>query len=204
MRFQILTTALALSSTMCGVFAAPSPAGPAEVQAVEKRASSLSAAAALSIVQGLTTTLNGMATNINKTTSSISDSSTAAQKSAAVSSVGAEMTSMTLAINKAVGEIGLQANGVSQTARSLEGRQSAEALAVALEELLFTLAGTVNTALAVLGLTGLLAFLTPLTGSLSGLVLTLIGVVDGLLAVVEVLLNGLLIGVSGLLAGLIL
>ena len=50
----------------------------------------------------------------------------------------------------------------------------------------------------------LLSFLTPLVGSLSGLLLSLEAVVNNLLALVQQLVDGLLTGLSVGLAGLVL
>ena len=71
-----------------------------------------------------------------------------------------------------------------------------------ISDLLFELSGTLNAIIAAFGLTGLLAFLNPLTTGLSGLFLALALVVDGLLVAVGILLNGILIGLSVALAGL--
>jgi len=94
---------------------------------------------------------------------------------------------------------------VKQLAPAAKSKRQAVTIPVLVDQiaaLLLELSGTLNLVIATLGLTGLLAFLNPLTSGLSALFLALALVVDGLLIAVGLLLNGILVGLSIALAGI--
>lgn len=109
---------------------------------------SVPAGTALSVVQSLNQALTTHSGNINSTLAQMSASSPQDQKDAATKNVGSEFQAMTVAISQAIGQLGDKANNV-QTRQS---GGSAQGLADALQTTLSMVAGTVNTAVAVLGL----------------------------------------------------
>lgn len=83
-------------------------------------------------------------------------------------------------------------------------RQLALTVVILLTAILFELFATISAAIAILGLTALLAFVNPLTGALGLLILAVEILLDVLLIDVIVLLDTLLTGLALALGGLIL
>ncbi|KAL2070977.1 hypothetical protein VTL71DRAFT_14003 [Oculimacula yallundae] len=132
-------------------------------------------------------------------------------KAAAVTEVGASLTEVTAAFQSAASSIKALTPGcsskrsiefVSTTAvdayAPVEKRQATLALEVAilLTAIIVELFATIAAAVAILGVTVLLIFLTPMTGGLSALILAVQLLVDTLLIGVIVLLNTLLTGLA--------
>jgi hypothetical protein len=138
------------------------------------------------------------------TLATVSADSGADQKAAAQAQVNSAISTITDMINGATAQVKTLA--AAQGKAKMVKRQgiSLQGIVDQIAALLLELSGTLNGIIAVLGLTGLLAFLNPLTSGLSGLILALALVVDGLLVAVGILLNTVLIGLSVALAGLTL
>lgn len=121
-------------------------------------------------------------------------------KAAAQAAVNSHVQQITALINAATDQ-------VKQLVPSAKAKRQGVTIPILVDQiaaLLFELSGTLNLVIAALGLTGLLAFLNPLTTGLSALFLALALVVDGLLVAIGILLNGILVGLSVALAGLTL
>ncbi|PMD32338.1 hypothetical protein L207DRAFT_590629 [Hyaloscypha variabilis F] len=171
---------------------------------------------ALTILTSLFTTVQTYTGAINATLATLSSSSSAADTAAALSSVGTELTGLTSAISSATTSIqGLTpVSKRSETSAALSPSTEIQSRQLDLAELALITAeislilvevfATVSSAVALLGLTGLLSFLNPLTGGLGALILAVEVLVDFLLLDVTVLLNTLLTGLALALGGLTL
>ena len=158
------------------------------------------------IIQGLTAQVIEVNKQINATLASVSPNADPLTKSAASLQVNAGVQRLTDLVNAATQQVQATAAnaGTGDQAGVVAKRQiDVGVLAAAIVVLLVEISSTLNGIIAVLGLSGLLAFASPLTLGLSGLILALDVVVTGLLVAVGVLVNGLLIGLSIALAGLI-
>jgi len=169
---------------------------------------------ALTILTGLFTTVQTYTGAINATLATLSSTSSANDTAAALASVGTELTGLTSAIGAATTSIkGLTpvskrsdisvALSTEIQPRQLDPTELA-LIAAAISLLLVEVFATVSAAVALLGLTGLLSFLNPLTGGLGALILAVEVLVDFLLLDVTVLLDTLLTGLALALGGLTL
>jgi len=166
---------------------------------------------ALSVLNDLFATIQTYTGAINATLAPLSADSPDTDKTAAITDIGASFTSITDAISSSTTSIKTLTPGCSAKRSPLdhslaitEKRQSADIVAIgaALTLILIELFATITGAVAILGLSGLLLFLNPLTGSLGVLILAVEGLVDSLLIAVIVLLDSLLTGLALGLGGL--
>ncbi|KAE8445203.1 hypothetical protein EG329_013575 [Mollisiaceae sp. DMI_Dod_QoI] len=164
---------------------------------------------ALTILTGLFTTVQTHTGAINATLATLG-----VDPAAALASIGTELTGLTSAISAATTSI----KGLTPVSRrsdisailstEIQPRQldlaTLALIGAEVSLILVEVFATISSAVAVLGLTGLLSFLNPLTGSLGGLILAVEVLVDLLLLDVTVLLDTLLTGLGLALGGLTL
>jgi len=168
---------------------------------IEKRTVDLSTA--ISIVSTLFADVKEYTGSINATTAGLPETPSIVESAAAAAAVNDAVTQITLLINGAIAEI----NGATRKDKRdvIVARQSPNALALLIVNLLLDISGALNNVIAALGLSAFLSsVLGGLVAALSALLLALVPVVNNLLELVRQILDSLLIGLSLALAGLII
>ncbi|KAF2627075.1 hypothetical protein BU25DRAFT_491586 [Macroventuria anomochaeta] len=168
---------------------------------------------AVSLLTDLYATVQIYTGAINATLAPLSASSPLLEKTAATAEVGAQINFITAAVTATTNEIKSlsPANSTSEkrfvdTTLDIDSQPKEKRQLVAVGALLALIIveifATITTAVAILGLAGLLIFLNPLTGAISALILAVELVLNvvliGVIALLDSLLTALALGVSGL------
>ncbi|CAO2647787.1 Nn.00g087090.m01.CDS01 [Neocucurbitaria sp. VM-36] len=178
----------------------------------------LKRADAVSLLTDLYATIQVYTGAINATLAPLSVSSSAIDKTAATAQVGAQIDLITAAVTATTNDI-KALPPASTTKRSIDSDTVVDTEVIGIESqpkekrqliavgallalIIVEIFATVTATVAILGLSGLLVFLNPLTASLSLLILTVELVLDVVLldviALLDSLLTALALGVSGL------
>ncbi|KAF9701350.1 hypothetical protein EKO04_000354 [Ascochyta lentis] len=175
---------------------------------------------AVSLFNDLFATVQTYTGAINATLAPLSASSPLLEKTAATIQVGAQINLITAAVTATTNEIkALPQSNSTSTKRSVgvdldidtevtsgesqpKEKRQLVAVGALLALIIVEIFATVTAAVAILGLSGLLVFLNPLTAALSLLILAVELVLDvvlvGVIALLDSLLTALALGVSGL------
>ncbi|SPQ26707.1 49a8c059-71d9-4e07-bbbb-e6b6fd2ee3bf [Thermothielavioides terrestris] len=142
--------------------------------------------------------VKGHTANINKTISAVQENPTVEEQTSTAAALLPELQAITEAVQSVTGGLVQR-----QVAVSVDAPEVVDGVQEKVQELTLEIASTLNAVIAKVGLSSVIAGVTPLLSALLGLAGSIEKVVGGVLAVVKGLLATVLGGVAGPLLGLL-